>query len=57
MKAVTSKDTIQKMTWMTYGSELHKNLGDAVPKEYGGSGKSLEDSGTATKYSEKGLEK
>lgn len=41
MKALMSKDSIQTMTWMTYGSELHKYLGNDVPKEYGGGGAPL----------------
>lgn len=41
MKALMSKDSIQTMTWMTYGSELYKYLGSGVPKEYGGSGEPL----------------
>ena len=50
MKALMSKDTIQKMTWMTYGSTLVQYLGDGVPKEYGGSGRDLDGSALTVKY-------
>lgn len=50
MKALMSKDTIQKMTWMTYGNQLVQYLGEEVPKEYGGSGPSLEGSAETVKY-------
>ncbi|KAK5169333.1 Non-classical phosphatidylinositol transfer protein (PITP) [Saxophila tyrrhenica] len=36
MKLLMSKDSIQKMTWLTYGSQLHNYVGDDVPREYGG---------------------
>lgn len=41
MKMLASKDSIQSMTWMSYGAELHKYLGGDAPKEYGGQGPSL----------------
>lgn len=50
MKALMSKDSIQTMTWMTYGSELHKYLGNEVPKEYGGSGLALAEVALTPKY-------
>ena len=50
MKALMSKDTIQKMTWMTYGNQLVQYLGNEVPKEYGGSGPSLEENAETVKY-------
>lgn len=52
MKALMSKDSIQKMTWMTYGNTLSQYLGTDVPKEYGGSGPALEDSASTVKYDE-----
>lgn len=50
MKALMSKDSIQKMLWTSYGNTLHQYLGTDVPKEYGGSGPALEDSAWAVKY-------
>jgi hypothetical protein len=50
MKALMSKDSIQKMTWMTYGSELHKYLGPAVAKEYGGNGPDLKTVSKTPRY-------
>ena len=50
MKMLMSKDSVRKMTWMTYGSELHAYLGDGVPKEYGGTGPELEGSALTVKY-------
>ncbi|TKA63062.1 hypothetical protein B0A55_10186 [Friedmanniomyces simplex] len=44
MKALMSKETVQKMTWMTYGSSLQQYLGDGVPEEYGGIGPPLSES-------------
>lgn len=45
-----SKDSIQKMTWMTYGNQLNQYLGEDVPKEYGGRGSGLEESALTVKY-------
>ena len=42
MKALMSKDSIQKMTWTSYGNTLDQYLGKDVPKEYGGNGPALE---------------
>lgn len=50
MKMLMSADSVRKMTWMTYGSELHAYLGDAVPKEYGGTGPSLAESAMTVSY-------
>ena len=50
MKALLSKDSIQSMTWMTYGSELHKYLGTDIPKEYGGTGAPLAETAITPKY-------
>jgi len=50
MKMLMSKDTIQKMTWMTYGNQLCQYLGEGVAKEYGGSGPSLQESGLTVRY-------
>ena len=52
MKALMSKDTIQKMTWLTYGNQLNTYIGDDVPKEYGGSSVSLKEIGVTPKYDE-----
>lgn len=50
MKGLMSKDSVRKMTWMSYGSELVNYLGPEVPKEYGGNGKALEEVGLTPKY-------
>ncbi|KAI7109407.1 hypothetical protein KC316_g19588, partial [Hortaea werneckii] len=50
MKMLMSKDSIQKMTWMTAGNQLNQYLGSDVPKEYGGKGPGLEGSATTVKY-------
>lgn len=50
MKALMSKDSVQRMTWMTYGNQLHSYLGSDVPKEYGGNGPSLEESAITPRY-------
>lgn len=50
MKALMSKDSIQRMTWMTYGNQLHTYLGSDVPKEYGGTGSPLEGSAITPRY-------
>jgi hypothetical protein len=42
MKALMSKDSIQKMLWTSYGNTLNQYLGMSVPKEYGGAGAALE---------------
>jgi hypothetical protein len=42
MKALMSKDSIQKMLWTSYGNTLNHYLGMSVPKEYGGAGAALE---------------
>jgi len=51
MKALMSKDSVQKMTWLTWGSELHKYLGSDLPREYGGTGTSLAKGATTPRYS------
>ncbi|KAI7241929.1 phosphatidylinositol transfer protein SFH5 [Hortaea werneckii] len=50
MKMLMSKDSIQKMTWMTAGNQLNQYLGSDVPKEYGGKGPALEGSAMTVKY-------
>lgn len=55
MKLFMAKDTIAKMEWMSYGSELHKHLGNSVPKGYGGSGPELSVSSETPKYDGAGL--
>ena len=41
MKLFMSQESIAKMRWMSYGSELHTVLGPNAPKRYGGSGPDL----------------
>jgi hypothetical protein len=50
MKALMSKDSIQKMTWTSYGNTLDQYLGKDVPKEYGGNGPALEGSAWTVKF-------
>lgn len=52
MKALMSKDSIQKMTWLTYGNTLHTYLGEDIPAEYGGKGSPLKDRALTVKYGE-----
>lgn len=56
MKALMSKDSIQKMTWLTYGNQLHTYIGDDIPKEYGGNSASLKERGLTPKYDSSGVE-
>lgn len=50
MKALMSSDSIQKMTWMSNGKDLHTYLGSDIPQEYGGSRPSLEGSARTVKF-------
>ena len=50
MKALMSKDSIQKMTWLTYGNQLHTYIGTDIPKEYGGDSASLKETGLTPRY-------
>lgn len=50
MKSLISKDTFQKMTWITYGNTLHTYLGTDIPKEYGGTGGPLMEKALTPKY-------
>ena len=50
MKSLISKDTFQKMTWLTYGNTLNTYLGADIPKEYGGTGGPLTEKALTPKY-------
>jgi hypothetical protein len=50
MKALMSKDSIQKMLWTSYGNTLNQYLGTSVPKEYGGAGPALDGSAWTVKF-------
>lgn len=50
MQIFMAKETIAKMQWMSYGTELHKYLGPSVPAAYGGSGSDLTSSSITPKY-------
>ncbi|KAK3081316.1 Non-classical phosphatidylinositol transfer protein (PITP) [Coniosporium uncinatum] len=50
MKMVLSKETVKKFTVLSYGNQLSGELGQSVPKVYGGSGPGLEASGETPKY-------
>jgi len=50
MKALMSKDSIQKMLWTSYGNTLNQYLGMSVPKEYGGAGDALDGSAWTVKF-------
>jgi hypothetical protein len=50
MKALMSKDSIQKMLWTSYGNTLNQYLGMSVPKEYGGTGAALDGSAWTVKF-------
>ena len=50
MKSLISKDTFQKMTWLTYGNTLNTYLGSDIPREYGGTGGPLTEKALTPKY-------
>ncbi|KAH9828133.1 Phosphatidylinositol transfer protein SFH5 [Teratosphaeria destructans] len=50
MKMLISKDTFQKMTWLTHGNQLNQHLGENIPKEYGGNGAPIQEVGLTVKY-------
>nr|OQO30515.1 hypothetical protein B0A51_01744 [Rachicladosporium sp. CCFEE 5018] len=50
MKMLLGSDAVRKMTWMTYGIELVKYLGEGVGREYGGKGPSLNEIGETVRY-------
>ncbi|EME41356.1 hypothetical protein DOTSEDRAFT_73691 [Dothistroma septosporum NZE10] len=50
MKMLMSKDSIQTMTWMTYGNQLCHYLGPDIPKEYGGTGAPLVETAITPNY-------
>lgn len=49
MQMFMAKETVAKMKWMSYGTELYRDLGTSVPKAYGGSGAELASSGISPK--------
>lgn len=50
MQIFMAKETVAKMKWMSYGTELHKDLGSSVPKAYGGKGADLATAGRSLKH-------
>lgn len=50
MALFMAKETMAKMLWMSYGTELYRHLGQGVPKAYGGTGPDLEGSSETPKY-------
>lgn len=58
MKMLMSADSVRKMTWMTYGSELVKYLGPEVAQAYGGQGAVLEGRAQTVRFEDgDGMEK
>lgn len=51
MQVFMAKETVAKMQWMSYGTELHNSLGSSVAKAYGGNGPDLDAVGETPKYS------
>lgn len=49
MQMFMAKETVAKMKWMSYGTELYRDLGTSVPKAYGGSGPDLVSAGETPK--------
>ena len=49
MRLMMNKDTAKKLTMLSYGDTLVKELGDSVPEVYGGKGKPLEAEGETLK--------
>ena len=54
MKALMSKDSVKKMTWLTYGNQLAQYVGENVPKEYGGKSAPLTERGLTPRYNDGG---
>lgn len=50
MKLLMSKDSVQKMTWLSYANQLAQYLGSDVPKEYGGTGADLKAQAITPEY-------
>lgn len=49
MKLVVAKETVKKFSVLSYGNQLAAELGQGIPKEYGGSGQPLKDAGEGMK--------
>lgn len=45
MKLILAKETVKKFTVMSYPNQLATELGQSVPKVYGGTGEPLETMG------------
>lgn len=49
MRLLIAKETFKKLTMLSYGAELAKQMGsDSIPTEYGGKGKPLKDTATSS---------
>jgi hypothetical protein len=49
MKLLLSRETVKKFTVMSYANQLHTELGESVPKTYGGKTEELEEVGETVK--------
>ncbi|KAI9805513.1 MAG: hypothetical protein M1825_000764 [Sarcosagium campestre] len=50
MKVFMAKDTARKLSMLSYGEQLVRELGPGVPVEYGGKGPSLVDGGETVRF-------
>lgn len=53
MKMVVAKETAKKFTVLSYGNQLAAELGQGIPKEYGGTKGDLKEVGEGMKFAEK----
>lgn len=55
-KLLVAKETAKKFTVLSYGNTLATELGQGIPKEYGGNAGELKDVGEGMKLEEKSAE-
>jgi hypothetical protein len=50
MKLIVAKETVKKMTVLSYGNQLASELGQGIPSEYGGTSASLKEVGEGMNF-------
>ena len=50
MKLIVAKETVKKMTVLSYGNQLASELGQSIPAEYGGTTASLKEVGEGMNF-------
>jgi hypothetical protein len=50
MKLIVAKETVKKMTVLSYGNQLASELGQGIPNEYGGTSASLKEVGEGMNF-------